>query len=651
MELIHHMSKCHVRELSNVYAALFEDAKYTFPTLATEFERDLTRLLVLVERRGIRVYLEDLPAVGKHLDRCLSGGLYKLSGLPLTKRFSGRVVIPKFLRGLYLEVFHKDGRLREDYNVDAVIFLRQILFAAKNATFPCSPKKITDEVCEFFETDNSLPEPEKFWEAAGQSTGEPPQVYEGFRSSELVNQKVGELPLCEQREVSLFLTMLDNVSNIVTSTLGPYDPGAWRFRHGPGAISEVVGPTNKYCWRNWSNSLETEYPIADYGFHSHSSWADRCNNGKEIGSAEPASRLVAVPKSFSKPRLIAAEPSENQWCQQNLWHYFSRRSEYSWIGEFVRFRDQTLNQELCTKGAVDGTLATVDLSAASDRVTCHVVGQYFRGNPKLLSCLRASRTRFVGQQLTPRVPSLIKLRKFSTMGSACTFPVESLVFLGVALACVLCVRKLRPTLRNIRSLIGEVAVFGDDIVIPTDSRAFFVKSLEILYFKVNYNKSFWTGKFRESCGVDSFGGVTVTPTYWKTRYTKDRPESLASVTECSNNFYQKFLLHTSSYLASTLPRHIARVAMRSGVFGLKSRLPVRNIRLQARYNPYLQRDEIRVLTMISSQSRSATNDDTALLQYFTERPSPFNKWKHGVASYPRLLAKLGWVPVESITAQ
>jgi len=236
------------------------------------------------------------------------------------------------------------------------------------------------------------------------------------------------------------------------------------------------------------------------------------------------------------------------------------------------------------------------------------------------------------------------------MGSANTFPVETLIFLGIALASVLVSRKLRCTLRNIMELTEEVAVFGDDIVIPVDSRELFVEALEVLYFKVNPSKSFWTGRFRESCGVDSFRGVNVTPAYWKSFYDGG-PESLASVTESANNFYKKWLLNTSAYLASTLPGYVPKVAMSSGIVGLKSRLPVSNNGFPRRYNRHLHRDEIRVLTTIASQRRIATNDDTALLQYFTEEPSPDNIWVHGVPQRPRLQKKLRWVPEELIIAQ
>lgn len=645
------MSKCHVRELSNVYRSIFSDARYAFPTLETEFEKDLTRLLSLVERRGIQVYLVDLPAVGKHLDRCLSGGQYILSGLPLTKRFSGRVVIPKFLRGLYLLVFHETGRLKDDANPEAVFFLRQILFAAKKTDLDCTDDKKEKEILEFVAVDESLPELDEFWksEPINSNCRKEPN-YGGYQSSALYAGRVNALPAHKRGQLTVFLAALDYMSGAVTSALGSYDPGDWSFKHGPGAVSETTKPSNKYYWKNWSDLLESEFPIADYGFHSFASWADRAYHGNCIGSEEPCSRMVAVPKTYSKPRLIAAEPSENMWCQQNCWDYFSQRSRSTWIDQFVRFRDQTLNQKLCSRGSLDGTLATVDLSAASDRVTCHAVGQLFRSNPKLLKCLRAFRTPCVEQTLTSKAPKRIRLRKFSTMGNACTFPVESLLFFCIAMAATLVSRGRKLCMREIESLVGEVAVFGDDVVIPVDSRELFVEALEILDFKVNVGKSFWNGNFRESCGVDSFRGVTVTPAYWKTFYDGG-PESLDSVVQTHNNFYQKFLLRTCAYLSSTLPRQIANVDQRSGVFGLKSRLPVANNALRERYNDHLQRYEIRALTMISSRPRSPTNDDTAFLQLFTEEPGQGIPWTHGYLLRAKSQVKLRWVSLSQVAAQ
>jgi hypothetical protein len=157
------MSKCHVRELQMLWEAILTDATHAFPTLRDEFERDLNRLQRIVAHRGIRVFLEDLPAIGKHFDRCLSGGQYRLSGLPLSKRYSNRVVIPKFLRGLYLLVFHDSGQLKEECNVEAIFFVRQLTLAFKKGKLACTEEANEKEVVEFFSVDRSLPEPERFW--------------------------------------------------------------------------------------------------------------------------------------------------------------------------------------------------------------------------------------------------------------------------------------------------------------------------------------------------------------------------------------------------------------------------------------------------------------------------------------------------------
>jgi hypothetical protein len=526
------------------------------------------------------------------------------------------------------------------------------LFLGKKAKLECAVENVHREVEEFYELDQTLPEPERFWEDAAVSSFDVSQTYRGFYESEYYARKISAAAPERERVLSLFLANLDKVSRLVSISLGSYDYQDWRFRHGPGAISEVTGPTNKYNWRNWSDRLENVFPLADCGFHNHAAWADRV--GKEVDcavstlqSVEPYSRLIAVPKDFSKPRLIAAEPSEHMWCQQNVWHYFCERVNDSWLGRSIRFRDQSHNQDLCLRGSLDGSLVTFDLSAASDRVTCHAVGQMFRCNAPLLLALQASRTRFLRQSLTPKVPEVVVLRKFSTMGNACTFPVESLIFFSVTVAAILTARLLDPTVENIKDVATEVAVFGDDIVAPEDSRELIREGLEILDFKVNTAKSCEAGRFRESCGVDAYAGENVTPVYWRT-FADGSPESIASVLETCNNFYNKFLLNVAQYLASTLQRDFPVVAMDSGVAGLKSRVIPERPSVKERWNGALQRMESRILTFRSKCSRTPTNDDSAILQYFTEVPDRFVNWSHGVLQRPKLRLGFGWVPTTDL---
>lgn len=644
------VTKCHVEELKLLYAAVFQDAVYAYPALRDEFVKDQARLLRAVDQRGIHTFVVDLPALGKYLDQALASGTYKLSGLPLSKRFSGRVAIPKFLRGLYLLVFDDSGNLKEDYDVQAIAFLRQILYLAKKADLQCSVKAVSKEVRSFFEVDNLLPEPESFWSAETVTAQDIQVTYRGCAKSDRYLERVDSVLDADlRRQLLTFLANLDLVFGLVNATLGPYSYGEWRFRHGPGAVSNLASGSNKYVWTNWSSRLESVFPIADCGYHNYAAWADNVCRQRELGSEEPASKLVDVPKTFTKPRLIATEPSEHQWCQQNIWHYLGNRVKNSWLSLFVRFRDQTRNQELCKVGSTDGSLATVDLSAASDRVTCHIVGQGFRTNLNLLMALRATRTRFITCP-SEGIDDRVTLRKFSTMGSACTFPIETLVFMCIALASVLTVRGKRPTARNIKELEGEVTIFGDDIIVPTGSRELLFSALEVLDFKVNAAKSFWAGRFRESCGVDSFAGVDVTPAYWSAPYD-GTAESYAATVQVSNNFYKKFLVSSSSWLASTIgrDREVPVVPYDSGFLGLKSFVsPTSYSRFKRRHNSRLQRTEYLLPNAIAKVAKTPIEDDSCLLQYFTERPEPFSKWAGGVSKRPVLVVKYSWVSLDDL---
>lgn len=641
------MSKRHVEELCNVYKHLFKDAEYAFPELVSEFRKDLSTLLRLVDERGLHVLTVDLPAVGKHLDRCLDSGQYIRSGLPLTKRFSNRVVIPKFLRGLYLLVFDESGRLKDDCDTEAVFFLRQFLFVGKKTKLACGSDKVVDSVRDFVAVDESLPLPERIWsddciEALDFSS------YSGFSHSELYLSRHSDyFDSGNAVKSTTFLRMLDRVSDILATTLGGYCYRDWGFRHGPGAISECTGPANKYSWRNWSRRLENAFPIADCGYHSHCSWAGDAENVTPTFMDEPYARLIAVPKTQRGPRLIAAEPAAHQWCQQNIWHFLGSRVHNSWIGQFVRFRDQSLNQHLCVEGSRTGDLITVDLSSASDRVTPHLVGQLFRSNRPLLLALQASRTRLISQNLDRKTSELIELRKFSTMGSACTFPVQSLAFLSIAIAAVLVTEQQPVTPRNIHSLRGKVAVFGDDIIVPKASRDLLYAALDLLHFKVNADKSFSENNFRESCGVDAFRGVSVTPAYWQQPCTR-APESIASTVEVRNNFHKRFLLATAEYLASTLQGAWPLVAMDSGVIGVKSFIDPELSHYKVRWNEALQRMEAFVPVLSTKVRKTPTNDDSALFQYFTEAPEQSNPWTHGVTQRPAMKLRRRWVPVQEL---
>jgi hypothetical protein len=447
----------------------------------------------------------------------------------------------------------------------------------------------------------------------------------------------------------MVLGVLDIVSGILTSALGSFDPSEWRFRHGPGAISSGPSTSNKYYWEGWDDSLESEFPLADYGYYNYSSWArgarQRVCRESQHGLRPYASRLVAVPKTVDCPRLIAAEPSAKQWCQQNMLAFFASRIQRSWIGEFIHLDDQTYNQSLCRSASIGGHLCTIDLSAASDSVSCEFVGNLFRRNFRLLRCLRAVRTRHLFQDIDRSQPEITSIRKYSMMGSAVTFPVESLGFLAICLAGVLHARGKRPVVNEILKLIGEVSVFGDDLIIPKDSWDSVVDLLEVCNFKVNANKSFKEGNFRESCGLDAFKGESISPTYWRGPYTEE-PESVASRLMLHNHLYAKMFLEAAALVRETL-KGFPSVSPHSGVAGLHSRttfVSTDHVRWCIAHQVWKQR----VLAIVSQQPRVPFRDDCAIFQYFTESPSPLTKWQGGLQSRPRMSIRRRWVPLSDV---
>jgi len=69
--------------------------------------------------------------------------------------------------------------------------------------------------------------------------------------------------------------------------------------------------------------------------------------------------------------------------------------------------------------------------------------------------------------------------------------------------------------RAVGAKTGDFLVYGDDIIVPTSVVDELVKLLGFLGFEVNTEKSFSDPdlRFRESCGLDAYNGVDVTPVY------------------------------------------------------------------------------------------------------------------------------------------
>jgi len=205
-------------------------------------------------------------------------------------------------------------------------------------------------------------------------------------------------------------------------------------------------------------------------------------------------KLVFVPKNAKTHRPIIVEPILNGLAQLGIGTYLKGRLRS--VG--IDLRDQERNRRLARVGSLDESLATIDLSSASDTLSWSLVADLVP--PGWLEFLGHFRTgTFVYDS------SSYRLEKFSSMGNGYTFELESLIFWALAAASV----------ELVGGDVSNIGVFGDDLIVPSEATQLFFEVLDQAGFWVNPDKSFWKGPFRESCGADWLSGNDVRPFYLK----------------------------------------------------------------------------------------------------------------------------------------
>lgn len=398
-------------------------------------------------------------------------------------------------------------------------------------------------------------------------------------------------------------------------------------------------------------------------------------------------RVIHVPKTMKTPRIIAIEPVLMQFMQQGLLDGLTKGVKSSFIGTSTLFDDQSVNATRALKGSKDGHNATLDLSEASDRVSFDVVDALFRPwFPNVMEALDATRSRrarvpgsfaksdvLVAQDVpesftdcglsapgelhrvssgrkhvralpagrvreavgrgssksgrsrgVPAPELVVELRKFASMGSAVCFPVEAMVFTTIVFTAVADFRGLSLTPRSARLIAPTVSVFGDDIIVPVDAAPLVAAYLEAYGLKVNRKKSFWTGRFRESCGTDAFQGEPVTPAYLKTFDFGDRHalDWLALWVEFSNTLYEKGFWETSR----TIRKRIAHLGYRIPTVSATSpAVGYHNVRGTYEWQSWdknLQRPAVRSYTYRSKRIETLLDGPAAMRKCLT---TPFNE--------------------------
>lgn len=448
--------------------AFIKDVGNQFQVSMRNQKLDTACIVSRMRSEGLGFATKTLPAFGKHFDRALQ--LQRFSPIGSFKRVPTGA-LPSFFIGLTRRVFALDGTLLDTPDVDAIRAIRQLagMFYKLEGEYP---KELLDDcIREFAEVDQDLGDVNPF-DHRHYSTC--------YNASKIVGR--------------LFTKF--NVRNIVP-------------RPGPGVTADKRHPSERYEPHTKYRGLHAVFPYSQFFYANARALIRELQVYKELPVAEyGVSKLAVVPKDSRGPRIICTEPHEFMWFQQGLGRAMMARMERHPLSRGqVNFYDQTINGNLALSASKDGSYATLDMKEASDRISMALVEALFDEVPDLLQALQACTTREI------RLPSgeHIRKNKFASMGSALCFPVMSAVHFSLAVAAI-----AEATGRKHRAIARHVFVYGDDLIVKSEYADILLEAFPNFGLKFNPQKCCTSGKFRESCGVDAYDGINVTPQRVKT---------------------------------------------------------------------------------------------------------------------------------------
>lgn len=502
------------------------------------------------ENEGMSFLTITLPSFGDAFDKALADGY--LSPIPSFRGWQRGRALPAFLQGLLRLVFsYENGQILENPSVEAIRFVRQICRFFKKVLLPCSEHRTNAAFERYVQNDQN--------------------VY-GF----------DQFPECHN-DLSIVAGYLWSDLEVLSRDLY-----CARVRHGTGATAERLSPNKRYSIKQWPKRGEHLFPLSWFCAHRE----DATDEFESISILdeidESPARVVSVPKTLKTPRIICVEPSYMMVRQQSVLLKLVEWLESGRLGfKSIGFTDQTVNKEWARLGSLDGSLATIDLSDASDLVSLDFVKAMFKTCPTFLEYLLESRTS------SSRLPdgSLVKLRKFASMGSALCFPIEAMAFFTIVITAMIKDSGRSVTRKRIRDCARTVRIYGDDIIIPTRNVDSVVRFLSLYGMKVNKSKSYYTGFFRESCGGDYYRGHDVTPVYCRRLWTTGtlrKPEVAASTFSLANQLYEKGYWMACSVVRDDIDKTFKHVPYGTTLNGLLhfSHFRNTNLRWDSRYHGY-----------------------------------------------------------------
>lgn len=306
----------------------------------------------------------------------------------------------------------------------------------------------------------------------------------GEESCKATNARLEQQFLDPEKDIEI---MLDRMRHFISKTLGDFSLFLERL---PSLTRLTAGATATRSRRRSQPHTKVKSRLSCYPGSLPYIKALATHFGVQVRPRVAFwNRVEFVTKNWKTDRSIACEQEGSLPFQLAFDCYGKERLRR--IG--VDLSDQTRNQRLALEGSLTDGIATVDLENASNSVAFNAVATLFPYEWfRYLNSHRAVEAR-IGQRLH-------RYEMFSSMGNGSTFVIETLIF---AAACVAAGAK-------------QWSVYGDDIAIDTDHVEALEAILSWLGFTFNSEKTFKEGPFRESCGVNYYEGIDITPFYIRT---------------------------------------------------------------------------------------------------------------------------------------
>lgn len=430
--------------------------------------RDKAYALSRIEHEGLAFLAITLPRFEKDLLSAISSGRVSSDHFAGFKRSGG---LPCFMKGFLSRMFEGTGVLKPELDPGLLRSVRQVLLLLSKVELPVSRSRERKAIAAYVQTDELLPELNE-------------RLRNRFRSTARV----------------LLQEYLAEVESRIWSR-------NWTPRHSGGALATRETPNGRWANATWTERLQAVTPWWDDLTLCPSESQD-LDVSVLARNDEPPALMALVPKTMKGPRVIVEEPCHMQYIQQGVLHVMSevlRERRFRHLYDAFAWDSQEPNRDLARFGSISGAYATIDLSEASDRVSLDLASLLLDSAPYLRSVVLACRSESV------RLPDgkIHRLSKFASMGSSLCFPIESMVFFVIASIAQAESHAVAPSVLRKTLKYGRLRVYGDDIIVPETVAQSALYWLETYGLKVNVEKTFTSGLFRESCGSDWYQGYDV----------------------------------------------------------------------------------------------------------------------------------------------